>query len=559
MFRKVAALAAVTALLVLGVSACAPTPEVVEKVVKETVVVEKEVEVTKVVEKEVEVTKEVPVEVTKIVEKVVTATPEPVEEKDTLVIGTSVDPTNLDPAFMYSMSADFINTAVFDRIGWRSEPDMSPVLWAAESLERLDPLTWQVKLREGIKFHNGKPLTAESVKVTIERYGTLEGTNRWYYNQANIDHVDVVDEYTANIVTKEPFELMEYVAANSFYLVEPEYYSSTPVEELAVHPIGTGPYKFVEYTPDDRVVLERNEEYWGEKPDFKRVIFRIIPEAAVRLAELEAGNIDLIEKVPVDKADTLERMPNVHPASIASGRRVFLQVTQEPGTPLADTRVRQALQYAIDVDTIIETLLGGMTSRMATYPNPPNAHPDLKPYPYDPEKARELLAEAGYPDGFEVSLWTTSGRLTKDVEIAQAIATYLADVGIEAEVKPLEYSVYRDKYFACGFDGLWQRSEGPEYNDQGDLQGISVEHSKGAECAKWDNPEWRSLYAELRGESDWDRRRELSLKLQEIAYEDPPIVMLYNEPNLYGVSDLIEWQPRVDERLYPARMWRASK
>lgn len=472
---------------------------------------------------------------------------------DTIVIGVSVDPVCLDPPFIAGLAGDSLATQIYDRLGWRSEPDMSPVMWAAESIEQIDPLTWQVRLQEGITFHNGRPLTAESIKFSIERY-TLPGANRWYYNQAGVDRIDVVDTHTANIVTTEPFQLMEAVVANSWYLVEPEHYAETPLEQLCSNPIGTGPYRVVEYIRDDRVILERFENYWGEKPDFQRVIYRVIPDAAVRLAELEVGNIDLMEKLPIDRAPDLERMDGVRPVSLASGRRVYL-LADRRDAPLASTEVMQALQYAVDVETIIDTLLGGFTSRMATFPNEP-AHPDLEPYPYDPERARELLAAAGYPDGFTINLYTPIGRLTNDVQIVQAIAAYLGDVGIRANVQPLEWSVFSDQYRGGQLNGLFMVSEGPEYHDQGDLQGISVEHAGSMGNYGWDNAEWRQLYRDLRLETDFDRRRELSYQLQEIAYEDPPILMLYNEPNLYGVSDRIEWSPRVDERIYASHVFR---
>jgi peptide/nickel transport system substrate-binding protein len=483
----------------------------------------------------------------------------PAADADTLVIGMGTDPINLDPPFLGSLTADSIFTSVFDRLLWRSEPNMRPVLWLAESLTRVDPLTWQVKLRRNVRFHNGRPLTAQAIKFSIERYGTLQGANRFYYSQAAINRVDVIDAQTANIVTREPFELMNYAAANSFYLVEPEMYGSTPIEQLAARPVGTGPYKFVEYRKDERVVLERNDQYWGEKPAFRRVIFRIIPEAAVRMAELEAGNLDLVEKMPIDKAAAITRMPNARALSMPSGRRVFLQAQRKAGTPLADRRVMKALNHAIDIDTIIQTLLGGMTKRMATFVNAPNADPGLAPYKYDVALARKMLSEAGFASGFEVNLYTSTGRLTRDVEVSQAIASYLNAVGVRARVQVLEWSVYVSRSRSCDLDGLFLRSEGPEFNDQGDLQGVSPEHVNVMACSQWANGAFKDGYSALRREPKPDRRRGLTLRLQKILYEDPPIVMLYNEPNLYGVSKRIEWTPRVDERVYASRVKKGAR
>lgn len=482
-----------------------------------------------------------------------------VSRADTLIIGTPEDPVNLDPATLFSLTTDSIFNSVFDRLEWRSEPDMQPALWLAESVSHTEPLIWQVKLKPGIKFHNGEPLNAAAVKYAMERLPTIKGADMFYYNQAAIDHLEVVDDLTVNIHTKEPVQLLPFSIANGFYIVEPKYYSSTPEETLATKPIGTGPYKLVEYVPDDHVTLERNEEYWGDKPAFARVIWRVIPETATRLAELEAGNIDMATKVPFDQQSTVENMPNAVAIPKATGRRVYVQMVQEPDSPLANPKVRQAMNYAVDVDTIINTLLAGSTKRMATFPNPPNADPDLKPYAFDPEKAKALLKEAGYENGFKVDFWTGNGRLTNDVKIVQAIADYLAAVGIEANVQVLDNTVYKSRAFACQLPGLYLRSEGPEFSDAYDLQGIAPKYVAETACGKWANEDWNKMYDQLRAETDQAKRRELSLKLQQTFYDQVPILMLYNEPDLYGVSKNITFTPRIDQRIYVARIGKANQ
>lgn len=479
------------------------------------------------------------------------------EENDTLVIGVTVDPVAVEPGFGKGLTAEMVYVSIFDRLAIRRDPDAMPELSVAESLEQIEPRIWQAKIQEGIQFQNGKPLDGAAVQYAFDRIATLDGIDRWYYNQAGIDHVELVDEYTVNIVTEEPAMLLPHMVNDGFTIVEPEYHQSRTLAETATNPMGSGPYRLMEYIKDDRIVLERNEDYWGEKPDFKHVIIRVIPEAAVRLAELEVGNLDIAEKMIIDKRDTLDAMPNVHAAPLTTGRRVYLNIYRTPDTPLADTRVRQAINYAIDVDTIVETLLGGMTERMATPVNPPNHHPDLEPYPYDPEKAKELLAEAGYPDGFEVNLWTSVDRLTQDVEVARAIGDYLSQVGIEANVQPLEWTVYTTRYRKCELDGLWLMSDGPAFHAQGDLQSHSM-FSDTFGCTEWDNEEANELYVQLRKETDWDKREELSLRYQELVHEDSPSIVLYREPDLYGVSEDVDWEPRIDGRIVPPKVRKAE-
>lgn len=481
-----------------------------------------------------------------------------VSRADTLIIGTPEDPVNLDPATLFSLTTDSIFNSVFDRLEWRSEPDMQPALWLAESVEHTEPLVWTVKLKPGIKFQNGAPLNAAAVKFAMERLPNVKGADMFYYNQADIDHLEVVDDLTVAIHTKKPVQLLPFSIANGFYITEPGYYGSTPEETLATKPIGTGPYKLVEYVPDDHVTLERNDAYWGDKPAFQRVIWRVIPETATRLAELEAGNIDLATKVPFDQQSTVANMSNAVAVPKATGRRVYVQMIQEPDSPLANPKVRQALNYAVDMDTIINTLLAGSTKRMATFPNPPNADPDLKPYAYDPEKAKALLKEAGYENGFKVDFWTGNGRLTNDVKVVQAIADYLGAVGVEANVQVLDNTVFKSRAFACQLPGLYLRSEGPEFSDAYDLQGIAPKYVAETACGKWNNQAWNDQYDQLRAETDQAKRRELSLKLQQEFYEDAPILMMYNEPDLYGVSKNITFTPRIDQRIYVSRIGKAQ-
>ena len=468
---------------------------------------------------------------------------------DTLVVGISTPPVCLDPPFVSSVDGDSINGMIFDRLGFRSQPDMSPVLVAAESLDRVDPLTWQVKLHDGMTFHNGDPVTADAVKASIDRY-TLDGADHWYYQQANIDHVDVVDRLTANIVTKAPFALMPSVVAASWFLIDPAYAATATADQMCSSPIGSGPYRVASYVKDDRVVLERNDDYWGPKPAFKTVIYRIIPDEAARLAELQVGNIDIMEKLPIDRVADVKTMTGVQAVSIESGRRVFMMGDKREGSPLQDPKVMIALQHAVDVDTIIDTLLGGFTSRMATFPNAPTADPNLKPYSFDPELAKKMLADAGYPNGFNLNIWSATNHLTNQAQVAQAVGAYLQAVGLDVHVNLLEWSVFVSKRAAGELDGLIMDSQGPEYNDQGDLQGISANYSGGMKPYGWHNQQWDAMYEQLRNESDLGKRKELALQLQQIAYDDPPILMLYNEPNLYGVSDRINWTPRPDERVY---------
>ena len=530
MFRKVAALAVVIVVLVVGMASCAPTPKVVEKVVKETVVVEKEVEVTKVVEKEVEVTKEVQVEVTRVVEKVVTPTPMPGPEK--VVILQSVDAVSLDPDQLQAQPGRNIANHIFARLVRRDEESLEIKPDLAESWELINDLTWQFKLRKGIVFHNGEPFTASAVKFSLERANAIP---TWGMKQIALDKIEVLDDYTVNIVTKEPRANMLTFLLESL-IMPPEYYGTTPEDKVATQPVGAGPYKFVEWVRDDHVTLEAFPEYWGGPAAIKTLVWRVVPEASSRIAELETGGADIIAKVPPDQAQQVKGIEGATVVRVPSGYRMQIGMRHDKG-PMQDKRVRQAINYGVNVDRIIEYLMEGNAIRMTSVLNPPYRNPDLKPYPYDPDKAKELLAEAGYPDGFKVVLMSPSGRYTNDLKVSQAVAADLAKIGIEADVQTFEWSVYIDKMMENKLDDMWFIGMGAYYEGQLELNN----YAGGFEQFTWHNAEFKTLWDELTGTMDDAKRREILYKIQDLFLEDPPILMLYKGIDLYGVREGLEW------------------
>lgn len=526
----------VTLSMVVGsLAGCAtPTPEVrvVTQVVQETVIV---AGTPQVVEREVTQIVEV--------EKVVTPTPLP-GPKGEVVELSGIDPNTLDPYQMTTTNPEGnIASHIFDQLIWRTaDLELEPML--ATSWELVDDLTWEFKLRDDVYFHNGEHFAAEAVKFSLERARDLEESVDTTPYDIFYESSEIIDDYTIRIHTSEPAARMIH-ALSYFDIVAPQYYTETTLEVAADNPVGSGPYKFVSWVRDGPLVIEANEDYWGGAPFIKTITVRAVPEAGARIAELEAGTADLITNVPPDQTDLVET--DISRLEAVEGlRRIFIFIHCEEGKPWADKRVRQAMNYAVDVNTIGETLFAGYAERYGSWIVPPNNNPDLNPYPYDPDKARELLTAAGYPDGFDVVLNTPVGRYNKDKEASEAIGAYLTEVGIRAEVIPVDWSTYVQEMIIPKQDlqiGMIGLSSGA--NDLED--GQNLQYDWPLNMTIWYNERYEALYAEAMKTLDDAKRQELMFEAQAIAYEECPWIWLWRQYDFYGVSKRLEWTARSDE------------
>jgi peptide/nickel transport system substrate-binding protein len=465
------------------------------------------------------------------------------EASSSVVVASPVDVETLEPHFINRRFPDrSVITHIFDVLVRRdAEGNYVPRL--AESWEQVDETTWQFNLRQGVTFHNGEAFDAEAVRYSFERMQRpeFEGFTQ-LPRQTGLQEVRVVDDHTVQLITEGLALNMLYWLAEA-YIVPPEYYAeSSP--QVASQPVGSGPYRFVEWSRDERVVLEANPDYYGGAPDIERLVFRVIPEASSRLNELIAGNVDLVTGLSQDQAARVntERTELV---AVQGLRKMHLGIAfNGEQEALQDQRVRQALNYAVDADAIIEALLGGYTSRLISYVNPPNDNPDLTPYSYDPERARELLAEAGYPDGFTVALQGPSERWGADTQILLVLAQYLQAVGVNAEVETMEGGTYANEMTNRNLQGLY-------YAGWAALVNPIVENII-LTCGHIDNPgeycneEFDALIEEAQQTADDDARQELLFQAQEIIWEDAPWVFLWYLPDLYGANRNLEWTPRPD-------------
>ncbi len=465
--------------------------------------------------------------------------------KDTITIAQGADAYSMDPAKHSVYPTANILFQIYDPLVIRDEKgDFKPGL--ALSWSNPNPTTWQFKLRQGVTFHNGEPFDAEAVKFTFERALDPSFNAPYRSRISMIQKIDVVDRYTVNIVTAAPYPTMLHnlcEAAFPALIVPPKYTKEKGNDTLARQPVGTGPYKFVEWVKDDHVTLEANPAYWGGAPKVKRVIFRPIPETRTRIAELKSGGVDIADNIPPEEVKSLSG-GKTRVAVVASDFIYFIAMDTSRGGPLADKRVRQALNYAVDVDAIQKNIMGGMGERiaLALARNAFGYDESVKPYPYDPARAKQLLAEAGYKSGFTVPFLSRQGRYLKDKEIVEAVAGYLAQVGVTAEVKFVEPGVYAQISEKHGREGLcfpgWSGLDA-------DLVWYPILFT-GQYQSYFSNKQLDQYLTAGRTTMDRAKRIEAYTQAARIIKEEAPHIPLFQPPLLYGVSASLAWQARGD-------------
>ncbi len=377
----------------------------------------------------------------------------PALAKDQWVIAFGEEPFTLNPANKGALAAvsDYVQIHIFDALVDVTGPDMAVKPMLAERWENVNPNTWRFHIRHGVKFHNGDPLTAEDVKFTIDLGLANKGSTQNSY-LGPTESVRVVDPYTVELVTKTPFPPL--LTNISRLHIVPRAYAKIGAETFSSRPIGTGPYRFVDWQRGQRITLEANPDYWGGAPTPKRLVFRFIADPSTRAAELKAGGVDIITGPPVAQ---LKELASGDTAIVTvPAVRVIAYPINTLQKPLGDVRVRRALNLAVDRETIVKTLLQGYgkPTGQPFIPGWLGYDPDIKPFAYDPAQAKKLLAEAGYPNGFDLTWNISTGVFLADKEIAEAASAMLGQVGVCVRLVPTERAKIQKDLEAGTFDGI---------------------------------------------------------------------------------------------------------
>src|SRR5882724_10622577 len=373
----------------------------------------------------------------------------------TVLVAQGVDPTTLDPMNHQEAPATVLANNLFDGLIERN-PDLNLAPLLAESYQSVSPTTWEFKLRRGIRFHNGEPFDAESVKFSLERLIDSRLKLRGASAFTPLTHVEIVDPLTVRVHSKAGWPLLPAVlTTGQAAMLPPRYYREKEMSYLQKNPVGSGPFKLVRWVKDDRIELEANEQYWRGAPRIKRLVFKPIPDDAVRVAALQNGEVDVAVNIPPHLAGIIEKHPKIFLSTAPSIRTIQLMIythqmdaehkpTGPYAGPTADKRVRHALAYAIDADEIIKSVMDGKAVRVATML--PSMHfgfdASLKPIKPDLARSKKLLAEAGFPNGVDIVLNGPQGRYVRDKEVAEAVSGQLNKAGIKTTLRTFEFVNY---------------------------------------------------------------------------------------------------------------------
>jgi peptide/nickel transport system substrate-binding protein len=471
-----------------------------------------------------------------------------------VVIGS--EPLSLDPSVDVKDTSLIIDFTYMEALASQNaDQTISPLL--AESWSQVTPTKWRFKLRQGVKFQNGEPFNADAVAFSLDTFHNTKGDAKGQYSY--ITSSEKVDDYTIDFNTDAPAAHLPSTLPKLF-MVPPKYYAQVGPEGFGKKPVGTGAWKFVEWQPGNVLKVEPNPDYWGKKPAIGAIQFQWAPEASARAALIQTGAVDIAQNIPPSFVDQVNGSSSAHIATVQSMRNMFLQMNTREG-PTKDVRVRQALNYAIDKDTIIKTLFQGRAypeKGINNYVGFEGYEGDkLQAWPYDPNKAKQLLADAGFPNGLDLPFYTVQGSYQLDKESADAIAAQFAKVGVRSTLTVRESGQYftmlaktpgatdlprsADGYLiglnlnSCAPSYLNAMGCATYYLHYGPLRAYGADDKTDAYFNQWTS------------EVDASKRIQIVHDMNDYVYNQyVPWVWLWRLQDIYGVSNNLNWQPRAD-------------
>lgn len=481
-------------------------------------------------------------------------TPLPSGASGTMTVSSPQDPGSWDPIDTFLVNWASVATNIYDGLTYRG-PDTKLVPGLATSWEELDKgLRLRFTLREGVVFHNGEPFNAEAVKFTFDRLLGEEGKKGpQRSNYAAIKGVDVIDAKTVDFHLTQPDPvLLTKLAGYGAMIVPPKYLAEKGDEYFNAHPVGTGPFKFVSYEPKVGIKLEAFDKHWGGAPKLAKLEYRFISEPSTAVAELQAGRVDLVipPTIPIAMVPTLQKDANTAVVTCASPTVYALRFNTGKGIT-TDEKVRTAMILGVDRQAIINSVLGGQAEPIASFQGKLSFgnDPNMKPLPFDPQKAKQLLKEAGVAPGTAVQIDVRGNDATFN-EVVQAVAGYLQGIGLNATIKPYETNVLLNDIIPAGKTGeMFQQSWGGwtlDYDNTAYLMYHSGE--------KW-NPydkdkELDTLLESQRGITDRAERERILQSIARYTAKRALEIPLYNYNAIFGVSKRLKnFVPVPDSRL----------
>ena len=498
----------------------------------------------------------------------------PVVMAEELRIGLASEATSIDPHFHNLTPNNQIGHQIFDGlINQGAAQELKPGL--AESWKPIDDLTWEFKLRKGVKFHDGSDFNADDVVCTFKRAPDVPNSPGSFGLYTKGKTVVKVDDHTVHIKTAEPYPLMGNDVSTIAIVSDTAGCQGTTEDfNKGKAAIGTGPWKFVEYVPGDRIVLDRNDAYWGDKPEFSRLVLKPIKSDPARVAALLAGDVDMINDVPTIDMARLKSDSNITISQGPSNRVIYLHMDQfredspyvkgndgQPiRNPMLDPRVRLAISKAINRPSIVDRVMEGQAvpAGQVLPKGFFGVSEKLKPVDYDPAGAKALLAEAGYANGWQMTIHGPNDRYINDAKIVEALAQMFTRVGIKSQVETLPRSVFFKRASSGGKDGQpefslylagWGAGSGEASSPLRSLI-HTYDKAKGmgtANRGRHSNPEIDAIVQQALVTVDDGKRAALLARATEMAIETGAIIPLHYQVNAWALRKGLSYEPRTDE------------
>ncbi|TVR02764.1 MAG: glutathione ABC transporter substrate-binding protein [Spirochaetaceae bacterium] len=465
---------------------------------------------------------------------------------------------------MTSAPAATVGEHVVERLIYMEEDGtLTPMLatsWSANA----DSTVWTFEIRQGVTFHDGAPLNAEAVRANLARFVDPEVGAAYRFLLGSVQDIQATGEYTLQITLAQPFApILSHLSHSFIGIVSPNQISDLAADGTFEIPVGTGPYVMERWSRGDSIRMSVNADYWGPIPQIPNLVFNFIPEESARIVALETGEADAIMAVPPQDVARLQQNPDIDVVFQTTVRTIYISFNNIR-EPFTDQRVRHALNYAIDKQAIVDSIFEG-NAFVADAPivDAVFGHTTVGPYEFNPDRARELLAEAGFPNGFDMVLHHPTGRYPLDATVAQAVQSMLADVGVNATLETREWSAYlqftsqppdRAEYdsFMLGWGtvtldadyGLFALLHTRQWNPNGNNRGF------------YSNPRVDELLDAARIETNPDRRRTMYHEAVDLIWDDAPWIFLYNAGQINAVRSNV--QGLIHHPLENLSAWAAS-
>jgi peptide/nickel transport system substrate-binding protein len=464
-------------------------------------------------------------------------------------IAVGQDPSSLDATFdSYGANAITLQNIYEFLIGKDTKGNLIPGLASSWKISP-DGKVYDFTLRKGVKFHSGDPFTAKDVVFTFERSNVVNP--RMKVTLRPLEKLEVVDDYRIRFLWKTP-DVTLIPNRLGVMIASKSYHDRVGEDKFVKEPVGTGPYKVVNYEVGQYIDLERFEDYWGKKPAVREARMYFVAEDTTRMAKLQAGEVDMVHAIPYNMVKMVESSPNLKAIRVAtnSPSRGIVFSNWNPKVPWYDKRVRMAMAYALDCDSILKNVLFGIPNRWPWLaPDELGYDATVQTYPYDPKRAKQLLAEAGYPNGFEFNFyWQIGGRVPMSSEVVQAVASYFEAVGIRTKLVGQEQDTFNTTrragkkpasdfvgYIGAGIAG----SADPIYSAD---NSYTCEGSSSVYC----NKELDKIITEGRATMNDAKRAELIKRVVKILREEAAGIPIFDNVSVYGMQKNIDFVPTQD-------------